>query len=280
MICERFDKADDWSLFYKELQSGKSADIASWLLETNSSGVKRIDRLVSVGSIQTFDRTRRKDKWIYNLHRGAAFFDVKEVAKKASKNIRYEPWFEKLLYRERFVGDVIGEICGCEIPLNETGRESKGRIDLVSVSSNKDVIYLLELKKWGSTEPLIRCLIEVYTYFRSIIPTAYKTFCREFTGKETARIILCPLIFEDSLAFAELQNKSKMYLAVEDAIDQSMRKLVGGEYRHVAYQVISKDDSRLVPLINESMIKAEVAAHVRQASDVLIYQKKTPVVRK
>lgn len=279
MTYERFDKADDWSKFYKELQFGKSAEIASWLIETDSSGVRRIDRLVGSESIKTFDRTKQKAKWIYNRHRGVAFFDVKEVSKKVSKHICYEQWFEKLLYRESFVFDVVGEVCGCEIPLNETGRESKGRIDLVSISPDKDSIYLLELKKWGSTEPLIRCLIEVYTYFRSIDPAAYKTFCREFSGKESTRIILCPLIFEDSLAFKELQNKSEAFKIVEREINQSMSNLIGGGYSHIAYQVIRKDDPKIVPLVDESVVKAEVAAHVRAVSDVLAYQNSIPTIR-
>jgi len=62
--------------------------------------------------------------------------------------------------------DHIGKIFDYEIPLATSSDDKAGRIDVVSFSDNS--IYLLELKKKESKETLLRCALEIYTYYRQL----------------------------------------------------------------------------------------------------------------
>ena len=263
---------EDWSRFYTGLISGKSESIAKWLLEDS-----RINWLIHPHSIKTFNRVEREGAELFNIRRAGAFFDVKHISKKPS-DARYEQWLEKLIVRERLRLDTVGDIVTCEVPFNSMqGGQNKGRIDLVSVSPDHSTIYLLELKKWASHEPLVRCLIEVYTYFRSISKESLSRFCEEFVGSKSAKIVLCPMIFDDSLAANELNEKGASYAAVEKIIDENMEHMIGGGCSHIAYQVICRNDPVISRLVSEAIVKAEVAANRREAADVLAYQDKLPV---
>jgi len=261
-----YSVGEDWSRFYTGLAAGESENIAKWLIGEDGTCSSRIDWLVSPDAINEFERTRP-----FNQKHDRSFFDVQEISPKPSR-VCYEQWFERLLERDRLNLGVAGQVVTCEVPVNARRGQNKGRIDLVSVSSDRETIYLLELKKWGSNEPLIRCLIEVYTYFRSMSEEARRRFCKEFVGKDTARIVLCPLIFDDSQAASELKELGPFYKAVEDAIDGSMADLIGGQYKHIAYHVLSRGGRDIEDLIMEATVKAKVAARQMPAEEVLKYQ--------
>lgn len=102
----------------------------------------------------------------------------------------------------------IGRIKDYEIPLllYKNGRASNRRIDLVSVSSDKKKVYILELKRVGSAESILRCLLEAFTYSMFI---NRKKFREEFEVEPFAKIVVCPLIFEGSTPYNQLvENKT------------------------------------------------------------------------
>ncbi|MBQ7589505.1 MAG: hypothetical protein IJU47_02310 [Verrucomicrobia bacterium] len=99
---------------------------------------------------------------------------------------RGEEILAKGLYLSKVQG--LGTFFDYQIPLkeqkkkNESDNEKRerenfnkgtGKIDLVSISDNDENIYLIELKAAGSHETLLRCGLEIYTYYKQL---NFKTF--------------------------------------------------------------------------------------------------------
>jgi len=60
----------------------------------------------------------------------------------------------------------IGKVLDYQIPLKNKQSDNAGKIDLLSF--NNGSLNILELKKPDSNETLLRCVLEVYTYWRTI----------------------------------------------------------------------------------------------------------------
>lgn len=69
------------------------------------------------------------------------------------------------MYNKSF--DFIGEILNYQIPLKNKQTDKVGKIDLLSFDDNN--LHILELKKPDNTEDtLLRCVLEVYTYWETV----------------------------------------------------------------------------------------------------------------
>ncbi|HBR03122.1 MAG TPA: hypothetical protein DD738_10955 [Ruminiclostridium sp.] len=60
----------------------------------------------------------------------------------------------------------IGKIIDYQTPLKNVLSDTAGKIDLLSWNEEEGCVYLLELKALGSTETLLRCVLEIDTYSR------------------------------------------------------------------------------------------------------------------
>ena len=111
----------------------------------------------------------------------------------------------------------IGEIINYQIPLKENDEDCAGKIDLISKKGNE--LFILELKRPSSKETLLRCLLEGYTYYKTI--KIKKSFKHSF-DMDDAEFVICPLFFEGSqpdkdrqLEHTELMNLVKY---IEDEV--------------------------------------------------------------
>lgn len=87
----------------------------------------------------------------------------------------------------------LGTILDYQVPLKVHQHDKAGKIDLLS--SNGNEVYVLELKKQDSTETMLRCVLESYTYSKMLIPNKLLT---EYAIDQNASIIPAPLVFENS----------------------------------------------------------------------------------
>ncbi|NPV30452.1 MAG: hypothetical protein HPY58_12555 [Firmicutes bacterium] len=62
------------------------------------------------------------------------------------------------------LGD-LGEVFDYQVPLKNTQDDKAGKIDLVSFDRNTNTAWLVELKK-GSSDTLLRCMLEIATYYQ------------------------------------------------------------------------------------------------------------------
>ncbi len=73
--------------------------------------------------------------------------------------------------KKRTVFDFIGAIVDYETPLKSSNSDKGvGKIDLLSVADDepKPSIFILELKKKNSSESMLRCVLEAYTYSKQV----------------------------------------------------------------------------------------------------------------
>ena len=80
----------------------------------------------------------------------------------------------RLFEREDYTDSDIDFFVDYQVPIcrdqaKKTDKSTNyGKVDLVSVSEKMREIYLMELKTYGSSETLIRCVCECYTYWKQI----------------------------------------------------------------------------------------------------------------
>ena len=92
----------------------------------------------------------------------------KDLAKRErpENSNRDEEWIAIGMYGKTF--DYIGEILDFQTPLKNSADDVAGKIDLLSYNKEENVAYILELKKPGSEETLLRCALEAYTYWKTV----------------------------------------------------------------------------------------------------------------
>lgn len=111
---------------------------------------------------------------------------------------REEEWLAKRLIGRDFRS--IGKLFDYQIPLkrDDTNKVKAGKIDLVSWKT--DVLYIVELKRASSVETLLRCVLEAYTYAKSIYGRKFIEDLRvrgEYKA-ENMRIVPCVMVFNGS----------------------------------------------------------------------------------
>ncbi len=114
---------------------------------------------------------------------------------------RDEDWLAIEMFGKSFDG--IGEIQDFQVPLKGKRSDKSGKIDLLSYDEPKHTAYLLELKRRASRESLLRCVLEAYTYWKTVDKNKLLSeygFC----GAELRK---GALIFSDSSAYSELLSE-------------------------------------------------------------------------
>lgn len=104
-----------------------------------------------------------------------------------------------------------GSIIDYQVPLKKEETDVAGKIDLLALSSDGKWLYILELKKAKSKETLLRCLLEAYTYYKTIKDK--RSFIDSFArgGERNPQLAICPLFFkgEDSQPFKDWKRQDK-----------------------------------------------------------------------
>ena len=84
----------------------------------------------------------------------------------------------------------IGNVLDYQVPLNKNKSDHAGKIDLLSIRG-KDVL-VLELKRPDSPESMLRCVLEAYTYSKTVDKDKLLS---DFQLPEDSQVIPCPLVF-------------------------------------------------------------------------------------
>lgn len=86
---------------------------------------------------------------------------------KAGHPFRREEWICRLMVGQSF--DIIGKIVDYQVPLKTPGASDNsglGKVDLLALDG--DTMYLLEVKEPNNTEPPLRAILEIYTYWKQL----------------------------------------------------------------------------------------------------------------
>ena len=108
-----------------------------------------------------------------------------------------------LSQNQRKVFDVIGKIIDYQTPLKDIQTDKAGKIDLLAYNKKEKILRILELKRPGSKETMLRCVLEAYTYLKILDKTK---LLKDFELPEDTVIKACPFVFYGKEQYREMQQ--------------------------------------------------------------------------
>ena len=64
--------------------------------------------------------------------------------------------------------NILGKVLDYQTPLKDKQSDEAGKIDIVSYNKDIKTVYLLELKKEDNGETMLRCVLEIFTYLKTL----------------------------------------------------------------------------------------------------------------
>ena len=101
------------------------------------------------------------------------------------------------------VFDIIGKIIDYQTPLKNVQTDDVGKIDLLAYNKKEKILRILELKRPGSKETMLRCVLEAYTYLKILDKTK---LLKDFELPEDTVIKACPFVFYGKEQYREMQQ--------------------------------------------------------------------------
>ena len=101
------------------------------------------------------------------------------------------------------VFDIIGKIIDYQTPLKNVQTDDVGKIDLLAYNKKEKILRILELKRPGSKETMLRCVLEAYTYLKIVDKTK---LLKDFGLPEDTVIKACPFVFYGKEQYREMQQ--------------------------------------------------------------------------
>ena len=88
--------------------------------------------------------------------------------------------------------NILGKVLDYQTPLKNERDDKARKIDIVSYNKDIKIVYLLELKKEYNEETMLRCVLEVCTYFKTLDKDK---FLEDFNLPKDTKIKASPLVF-------------------------------------------------------------------------------------
>ena len=100
------------------------------------------------------------------------------------------------------VFDIIGKIIDYQTPLKDIQTDKAGKIDLLAYNKKEKILRSLELKRPGSKETMLRCVVEAYTYLKVVDKAK---LLKDFGLPKDTEIKACPFVFYGKEQYREMQ---------------------------------------------------------------------------
>ena len=121
-----------------------------------------------------------------------------EICKNPNSNQKEAHLAYDLFERSQIVG--LGTVLDYQVPLKDKLHDDAGKIDLIAEDGTS--LYLLELKKKGNDETLLRCVLEILTYWHVV---DRRKLVSDFLGASVSRTVApAVLLPEGCRAYREL----------------------------------------------------------------------------
>jgi len=174
--------------------SGKTSDTKELYSEVIAEELLKLD---IKNKIKNIKEITRQNSYHVKSHDG----QVTTNHSKCNSN-RTEEWFALELFNESKQGRIfnkLGSIIDYQVPLKNKRDDNAGKIDLISKDEKN--IYLIELKIKESKETLLRCILEITTYFQLLDKNKFLSDYKE--DKDIKKAVL---IVKDSPQEEELKS--------------------------------------------------------------------------
>lgn len=129
-----------------------------------------------------------------------------------------EKWKAKSYCNIKGKVDGLGKFCYFEMPIKRVNNTTTGDIDLISYNSGTQKINIIELKKDDSTETLLRCIMEIFTYYKQLnLAEVIKQFNENENFKDVldktiaTKIVPTILIYKNTFASEVAENLNEKY---------------------------------------------------------------------
>ena len=187
-IIEKIEAAkENMQTFYKSdfiNYRGKTSDTDEYYTEIACEWLlKNIDLLNEIPTIA------REKGYLTKTHDG--------VIKNLQSNRDEEIIALKMFNQSDING--VGKILDYQTPLKNKASDKAGKIDLLSYDGN--TLRILELKKPDSDETMLRCVIEGYTYLKTV---DIKRLLQDFNLPQETTVEANPFVLAGSIAYDEM----------------------------------------------------------------------------
>ena len=105
--------------------------------------------------------------------------------------------------------NILGEVIDYQTPLKNERDDKAGKIDIVSYNKDIKTVYLLELKKEDNEETMLRCVLEIFTYSKTLDKDK---FLEDFNLPKDIKIKASPLVFFNGSQYKEMAGSDNKYL--------------------------------------------------------------------
>ena len=178
MKCPKTLYRADFVLYTSNIKSTKdrcSEFVAQYLLNNKNEFDSKIPKIP------------RRNPYISDSRNGVHdWSESNQIEKKIAYKMRNRSQKEKRDFTH------IGKILDYEVPLSDTQNYDAGEIDLLAWDGKNLVI--LELKRPDSSETLLRCVLEAFTYWKTV---DHEKLAKDF-GHEDAPVRAAALVFMNS----------------------------------------------------------------------------------
>lgn len=113
--------------------------------------------------------------------------------------------------------NILGKVLDYQTPLKNERDDKAGKIDIVSYNKDIKTVYLLELKKEDNEETMLRCVLEIFTYSKTLDKDK---FLEDFNLPKDTKIKASPLVFLNGSQYKEMvEGDSKFLKQLMDKLD-------------------------------------------------------------
>jgi hypothetical protein len=103
---------------------------------------------------------------------------------------------------------LVGQVLDYQTPLKSVQKDTAGKIDLLTYDGK--TLRILELKEPDSKETMLRCVLEGYTYLKTVDKDKLiSDFSRDSGVKipEGTAVVACPFVFHGGFQWKEMQQE-------------------------------------------------------------------------
>ena len=113
--------------------------------------------------------------------------------------------------------NILGKVLDYQTPLKNERDDKAGKIDIVSYNKDIKTVYLLELKKVDNEETMLRCVLEIFTYSKTLDKDK---FLEDFNLPKDTKIKASPLVFFNGSQYKEMvEGDNKFLKQLMDKLD-------------------------------------------------------------
>lgn len=131
---------------------------------------------------------------------------------KNSRSNREEEIIAMSMYDKQY--DFVGKMIDYQTPLKNERLDEAGKIDLLAYDGT--TLRILELKKPDSTETMLRCVLEGYTYLQTVDRTK---LLADFGLPKNTVMKACPFVFRNGEQHREMLEERPMLKRIMDLLD-------------------------------------------------------------